>query len=131
MDPTDASASPPGCDFCSVEEPAAWRYLCEDFTQAVGLQERPIELVIDAVDDWLACSPCRDLIEADRWPELLERYLEVEMTRVPPELTADVWARHVDVNVRDALQKLFEGFRDHRVPGPPQPVVELDRGMEM
>ena len=77
--------------------------------------------------DWYACDPCRDLIEANRWPDVLDRHTELTRARPLPDGTHVAWTPAQEAGERDVINKVLEGFRDYRKPGPPEPVVEIER----
>jgi hypothetical protein len=127
----DGSAARPGCDFCTPDQRASWRYPCQDFanvTEFVGIDTWELDTrVVNLTGDWFACSACRDLIEANRWDGVKERYLDAAKARVPDGIAADVWGHLVDMELAYAGEKMLEGFRANRKPGPPEPVRDRDR----
>lgn len=58
------------CDFCRSEDPLVQDY--EAVSQLAGYLEDGRQ-VIDGANLWAACAACRDLIQAKRWDELVER----------------------------------------------------------
>jgi hypothetical protein len=95
------------CDFCGSAE-VAWQFPCETWDienpVAPGLTHRML-------DSWMACTPCRDLVDADDWDGLLARVLvESPMASMLP---AD--------QVAAMLRPLWTGFAEHRR-GAPIPV---------
>lgn len=77
--------------------------------------------------DWYACDPCRDMIEANRWPDVLDRHAELIHARPLPDRTTMTWTPEQETAERAVIDKVFEGFREYRKPGPPEPVVEIER----
>jgi hypothetical protein len=58
------------CDFCS--SPAIVKdYACETF-KAIDVGP----LVAESVGKWVACAPCAELIDADKWEELAQHSFE-------------------------------------------------------
>ena len=85
----------PVCDFCS-EPKYARRSHCADFSMdhSAGFPE------LRSKGDWLACSVCGNLIDAENWIGLLQRAvdkLSVKYNTVPRRILADGVKRSHDL----------------------------------
>lgn len=63
------------CDFCSDKFPI-WMYDCADFTPAIAEFTDGSQLSLNSTAGWMACEPCKKLIEADKWKALERRSLK-------------------------------------------------------
>lgn len=80
----------PICDFCS-EPKWARRFHCQDFIMDVT----PGFPRYDSKGDWLACSVCGSLIDAENWDGLVQRAVDVfsEKYNMPRRILADTVRR--------------------------------------
>jgi hypothetical protein len=119
----------PVCDFCTSDG-ARWTYPCEDFTNTTHLLDSSGEVVTtmetELRSDWYACNPCHNKIEANRWPAVLDRHVKVIQARPFPDGTVKPWTPEQVAGERAVIDRVFEGFRECRKPGPPEPVVERE-----
>lgn len=92
------------CDFCHREP--RWWFPCETFAH-------PLDRDFEVTGDWAACDGCRDLVDAERFGELVDRALASPGNRAPGE--------HGPA-FRAWLSALYAAFRRHRLPGPVAPI---------
>lgn len=90
------------CDFCS-STPVYAAYQCEDF---VCVKNEDYEE--SSIGAWAACKTCSDLIEAERWKDLLERSVETFMQTNP---MPEIFNRSL---VKKSIGAAHELFRKHR-----------------
>jgi hypothetical protein len=124
LDPYETNVEQaPTCDFCTAEGEAAWRYPCEDFTNVSHLVNSETgqrhTVTTELRGDWYACDPCRDMIEAHGWRHVLDRHVDITRDR---ELLGGSWTPEMEAAERVVVTKAFEGVRECRKPGPPEPV---------
>jgi len=100
------------CDFC--EQPGiAWSYPCAEFTLP---SPDPQYMGFGTDDDWAACGPCHDLIEAGDRRGLLDRAMRRWYRRVPKARWGEM---------RSELAVKLGGFDQHRR-GDPEPFTPPD-----
>jgi hypothetical protein len=104
------------CDFCGDPQPR-WSFPCRDFALHVategpegpeGVSERRME------GAWLACDPCRPLIEAQDWPGVAYR---LGQHSEPEERDLD---RATLQSLGEAMAVMWTRFHANRT-GPPTP----------
>lgn len=63
------------CDFCYRPGPA-WSFMARSFTYALVLDDKAA--VGRSVGAWLACTPCRQLVDAGDWQGLARRAVDAD-----------------------------------------------------
>lgn len=102
----------PLCDFCTSPhrlEPLLWEYPAGEML-VVGS-----EYINASHDEWSACGPCHDLIEANRWESVAARSLtQCELQ----------WGRIKHKTRQEVLRTIRENLRRFRVArtGPARPI---------
>jgi len=107
------------CDFGTPDDPPIrWRYPCRNFTLTSGDTDHV------SIGAWFACDSCSELVEAERWDELLERVVaraEQRIGSAPVQVRARVHAV-----IRTHLDAWYAAFREHR-DGPRELITDRDR----
>ena len=106
-------AEPLVCDFC--RQPPALFYPCETFALSA--------LQYVSRGNWAACLVCADLIDRQAWPELEARAVEYSLPDDLPPARLDRYR----VVVEAWMHSLHEGFRAHRLAGPPSPISAAEK----
>lgn len=88
------------CDFCSYPGLAAKVYFAEPFELKSGL---PYDMGYD--EQWGACKPCADLIDAGKIEEVTQRAFEHQKKLVPQF----AWPR-----LRNDIKRVHMGFWEQR-----------------
>lgn len=86
------------CDFCNIRGNHKWNYKVKPFTMMFIVSEHGIEEHVSG--DWGACDNCHNLIQKNKWDELLNRSMKVQNV---PESEKDFFVRNTT--------KLWEAVR--------------------
>ncbi len=103
-------AEEPICDFCSSPD-LFYAYLAADFTAAEVVIPNAGTFALNSLGAWLACRECTDLIEEEKWEELLDRSFRSFRELHGPEMgmtEAD------EPTMREFLRDIHAGFRSFR-----------------
>src|SRR3990167_846806 len=91
------------CDFCNVRGKHPWTYKVKRFEMATIISDEGIEKHISG--DWGACNICHDLIENNKWDDLINRVLDKQNIQHGP----------IRKEMFITIAELYETFRQHRV----------------
>lgn len=100
------------CDFCITPGVVEWEY-------PAGHTVINSDYAEYSDDGWAACGPCHDLIEAERWDDLVVRSVNQQIYSYGDMSTGRVSARNIGDMFR-AVRATQDGFRAART-GPAIP----------
>jgi hypothetical protein len=94
------ATGPPGCDICSPDNPAAWRYPVHAFESGVLPNHC-------SLDDFAVCQVCHELLQTGDRSALLDRAWELIGAG------CDIPADHMLI-VREQISLMQDGFFENR-----------------
>lgn len=73
------------CDFCG-DQPVTWLFGCRDHHQGTVVLRGGTTVSGDAIDDWLACEGCAELVRSSMRDQLAQRAIDFYFAsrRTPP-----------------------------------------------
>jgi hypothetical protein len=111
----------PMCDFC-LGRPVKWGFPVQKVTLRI---DTGVSGVTD--DDWAACDPCKQNIEAQNWAAVLRRSIKVQMSYLAEEHDIPVTNVIIPAGDKRRIERLIKDrwaqFREVR-DGPPYPAAE-------
>ncbi len=98
------------CDFCSSPD-TFYAYFAADFVATEVAVPAVGTFALNSLGAWLACRECTNLIEGERWEELLDRSFRTfrEMHGAELGMTAED-----EPGIRELLRQIHSGFRRFR-----------------
>ena len=100
----------PICDFCSSRD-LFYAYLAADFIAAEAVVPTAGTFALNSLGAWVACRECTDLIEGERWEELLNRSFRTFREIHGAELGM---TEEDEPRIRGLLRQIHAGFRRFR-----------------
>jgi hypothetical protein len=88
------------CDFCSSPFVYA-AYAAEDFITPIDS-----DWITESKGAWSACQPCSELVDQERWDDLLKRSVEAFAAKYGVPF-------HMIGPLKEQISKIHEGFRKH------------------
>ena len=98
------------CDFCSSRD-LFYAYLVADFIAAEVVVPTADTFALNSLGARLACRECTDLIEGERWEELLDRSFRTFREIHGAELGM---TEEDEPRIRGLLRQIHAGFRTFR-----------------
>jgi hypothetical protein len=111
------------CDFCSSRD-VFYAYLAADFIAAEVVVPTAGTFALNSLGAWLACRECTDLIEGERWQELLDRSFRTFREIHGAELGM---TEEDEPRIRELLRQIHAGFRRFRAGEPPPDVKHKEK----
>lgn len=104
------------CDFCLVPHPT-WDFPCGEVGASVG------DTVMISYSDWASCNTCKELIDADQYPALVERILHNRINVDPTWMERMEQSPALMLVSRASLTQQMNDFRQART-GPPISIAQ-------
>jgi hypothetical protein len=98
------------CDFCYSRD-LFYAYLAADFIAAEVVVPTAGTFALNSLGAWVACRECTDLIEGERWEELLDRSFRSFREIHGAELGM---TEEDEPRIRGLLRQIHAGFRTFR-----------------
>jgi hypothetical protein len=94
------------CDFCSEPGPF-WTYMATNF----DVEFAQMNTISTSIGAWAACGQCHRLIEADKYRELCERALRIQVHKIEKGTPSAA----LKFQLRKYIKGLHQRFKENRV----------------
>lgn len=107
------------CDFCLEPHPT-WDMPAGLMTPVEAAED---DTLLISMSDWAACNACKELVEQDKYPALVERVFQGQKKRDPQMVEIEKASPAMVMMVKMSISQQMADFRKART-GPPIPITQ-------